>query len=256
MNQKIHQLIASTNHLLKSKSRFRIHSPFVYNLITKCLSSDIPTEHATQLEKYRKEIYQTSPFFSTDLGSGKNRMMDGKALQKMSVSKNNGRILYNLSRYFRPNHILELGTSAGLSAAYLAAASPDASLITIEGCPQKAKLAARHLQQYAFPNLRVINADALKQLTKLQHEQYQADIIFIDANHTYQGTMDFFNLLLPLTHEDSIIIVDDIFWSKAMTRAWNHLTARQEVHLSVATMQFGLLFFKSGIQKQYFRLRF
>ncbi|MCF8331928.1 MAG: class I SAM-dependent methyltransferase [Bacteroidales bacterium] len=255
MNRKAQQILAMANHLIHSKSRYSVHSPFVYKLITKGVKPGIPAEKATMLDEFRRELAKTEAFHSRDLGTGQNRLLDGKALQNMSVNKWNGRILFNLCRYFQSKNILELGTSAGLSAAYLSFGNPNASILTIEGCPEKTKIASGLFRQFHLNNIDIINSDAAQHFSRLQKDNYRADLIFIDADHSYQGATTFFRQLLPFTHQESIMIFDDIYWSEAMTKAWMDISNHQQVTLSVSTLQFGIIFFKAGIQKQHFRIR-
>ena len=46
------------------------------------------------------------------------------------------------------------------------------------------------------------------------------DFAFIDANHKFTPTLKYFSWLAEKSHADTIIVLDDIHWSKQMEQAW------------------------------------
>ena len=87
-------------------------------------------------------------------------------------------------------------------------------------------------------------------------EQSKLDFVFIDGNHRKDATLNYFNLCLPKVHEDSVIIFDDIYWSKGMAQAWEHIKAHPDVSVTIDLFWIGLVFFRSGQAKQDFKIRF
>lgn len=247
--------MAAASHFFRSGSRYSVHSPFVYDLITKALKPQISTEHTGIIKNIEREIAHTPPFMSTDLGTGNNRELSGKSLLKMSINDRYGSMLYGLCQHFSPENILELGTSAGLSAAWMALGSPKAKLTSVEACPRKTQLAGEVLRKNGISNVDLINGEAASYIQQLRKKEYKAQLFFIDADHSYESTKYFYSKLLPLSTENSLMIFDDIYWSLGMTEAWNEISADKNVSLAVATMRFGMIFFRKGIEKQYFRLR-
>jgi len=78
----------------------------------------------------------------------------------------------------------------------------------------------------------------------------------MDANHRYEPTIRYFEHLLNRIHEESIIIVDDINWSKEMSMAWNKLKNDPNVTTSVDLYELGILFFKPALEKKHYKLMF
>jgi predicted O-methyltransferase YrrM len=255
MNKKLHQAIAIAGHLWNSRSRYGVHSPFVYDLITKGLKAQPKAEELVLIRELRQTIENTRSFHTVDLGSGKNRMLNGNDLLQMSISMRYGKMLYGISKHFQPLNILELGTSAGLSTAFLTLGNRNSEIITVEGCPEKSKIANKIFANHGLSNITMINRDAHAQIELLKKKNYKADLIFIDAGHTYESSMQFFSELMPITSSNSQMIFDDIYWSEGMSRAWKEITADTRVSLSVACLRFGIAFFREGIAKQHFRLR-
>jgi predicted O-methyltransferase YrrM len=84
----------------------------------------------------------------------------------------------------------------------------------------------------------------------------QIDLVYIDANHRYEPTLRYFESLLPLLHEKSLVVIDDIHWSKEMNEAWDVIKDRTEVSLSIDLFEAGLLFFDPNIEKSDYILKF
>ncbi|MFW6020091.1 MAG: O-methyltransferase [Bacteroidales bacterium] len=213
------------------------------------------SQDAKIIRAFKQDIRQIQNFSALDLGTKQNRSLNGKSLLKMGIDSRYGTKLYGLCRYFRPQHIVELGTSAGLSTAYLAVAYPKAQIITIEGCPGKANIAKQLFQKHQLHNITVVNDEATNYINQLNSCNYKADLVFIDADHSYSGTLDFYNLLKNITTHNSVLIFDDIYWSRGMKKAWKSIIQDKHVSVSLATMRFGLVFFKKNIARQHFNLR-
>ena len=83
------------------------------------------------------------------------------------------------------------------------------------------------------------------------------DLVYIDGNHTYGATSNYFNELLKITNENSILIFDDIYWSEEMAKVWQEIKNHAAVTLSIDLYKMGLIFFrKENKQKEHFCLRY
>jgi len=81
------------------------------------------------------------------------------------------------------------------------------------------------------------------------------DLIYIDGNHQKEATINYFHSLLKYTNNDSLIIFDDIHWSKGMTEAWETIVQDTNVTLSIDTFYWGFVFFRKEQEKQHFTIR-
>jgi predicted O-methyltransferase YrrM len=82
------------------------------------------------------------------------------------------------------------------------------------------------------------------------------DLIYIDGNHRYEPTMEYFEYALAHAHEDSFIIFDDIHWSDGMEKAWNAIKSSPKISVSIDLFQFGIICKKSTQRKQHFTLKY
>ena len=149
--------------------------------------------------------------------------------------------------------IVELGTSLGVTTAYMAAMDSRNRVVTFEGCEAVANMAKENWKALNINNIecRVGEIDA-EQLTRdIEH----LDMAFIDANHTYEGTCEYFDVLAGKVREKSVIVVDDIHYSEEMEKAWKAICADERVTSTIDLYQMGLVFFDKHYWKRHYTMR-
>ena len=165
------------------------------------------------------------------------------------------KILFKTALNYQPKTILELGTSLGISTLYFSKASDQSQVYTLEGCPNVANWAKYNFKSAKSKNIKQFIGEFDKSLPNSLKEIAQLDLVFIDGNHRYQPTMDYFNICLKKAHEHSIFIFDDIYWSDEMKKAWEELKAHPQVTQTIDLYQFGYVFFKKEFkEKQHWKL--
>ena len=154
---------------------------------------------------------------------------------------------------FRGLTIVELGTSLGVTTAYMAAMDSRNRVVTFEGCEAVANMARENWKALNINNIecRVGEIDA-EQLTRdIEH----LDVAFIDANHTYVSTCEYFDVLAGKVREKSVIVVDDIHYSEEMEKAWKAICADERVTSTIDLYQMGLVFFDKHYWKRHYTMR-
>ena len=137
--------------------------------------------------------------------------------------------------------IVELGTSLGITTAYLAAADSRNYVVTYEGCEAVAQVARENWKRLKMNNIECVVGEI--DLEALRSALSVVDVAFIDANHTYASTREYFNVLADKVHAKSVIVVDDIHHSAEMERAWKVICADARVTSTMDLYQMGLVFF-------------
>lgn len=238
-----------------------VHSPFVYKLVENVLSNQHSFYAFDELDKLRSELNKDSTELDiNDLGAGSQKLGNEKrkvrdiATHGIS-SKKQAELLFKLISYFRSEVVIELGTSIGLTSMYLSYAAANGKIYTLEGSGSLADFASRLFKDHKRSNITCIQGDFDQTLPKLLDQLNTFDLMYIDGNHTYEATLRYFELACQKTNEDSVIIFDDIYWSKEMTRAWEEIKANDRVRLSVDCFYFGMIFFRNAQkQKEHFKL--
>lgn len=255
----IHQTKSFIKFVRLSKNKHGVHSPFVYDLVTKCFNDKTKYPEYQILKSYRRALHSDPTTLEMkDFGQG-SRVFKGTARKVSAVTKNAGmkkkrqKLLLRVAYYFMSENILELGTSLGLGTSALSLSNKYAFVNTVEGCPNTAKKAAEYFKKFDLKNIEIHKQTFKEYLS--QHTKETFDLIFIDGDHNGERTLIYFNTLLNNVHNDSIIIFDDIYWSKDMTAAWQTIIANERVTVSIDTFQWGIVFFRKEQPKQHFTIR-
>jgi len=245
--------------LKASTNQHGVHSPFVYDLVTKCFYDRSRYKEYTILKQYRQSLYQNSKSISIfDFGSGSrvfksNNRVISKMAKTSGITSKRAKLLFRMVRYFNSKNILELGTSLGLATSALSLGHKQASITTIEGCPETAKIAQEQFSTFQLNNIHLKVSPFEKALPELALNLY--DLVYIDGNHTKQATLNYFEILLPIATNNSVFIFDDIHWSKGMTEAWDIIKNHPSVTVSIDTFFWGIIIFRKEQAKEHFTIR-
>ena len=176
-----------------------------------------------------------------------------------SIAKNAGvsvkrqQLLFRLAQYFKPEQVLELGTSLGMGTMALALGVPSAEITTAEGCAATSATAKAYFKDFGIKNI-VVETSTFEAF--FQHTTADRfDFVYVDGNHSKKETLQYFLTLLKYANNDSVFIFDDIYWSPEMTEAWQEIIAHPKVTVSIDTFQWGLVFFRKEQPKQHFSIR-
>ncbi len=245
-----------------SKSKWRIHSPFVYELVTKVFPH-IPSINGQEIEKVRKEYLTNHQLIEIhDFGAGFNNQKKKiiyKTISQITKSsarkQKEGELIYRIIKHLKPQKFLELGTNLGFSAAYIASALKEIhnhnyQFISLEG--------SESLHQYS--KLLTQNFNLEVELINIPFDDYLSELnktfdgIFIDGNHTYEATIRYFHKLKNHVNDGGFIIFDDIYWNHSMKKAWNEIAKDGYVTLSLDLYDFGIVFIKKNQAKEHFKI--
>ncbi len=240
-----------------------IHSPFVYEFVTKVLNDDRHFYAYNSIENLRKLLlHDPRQVTIEDMGAGsrgeKNYTRKIKDIAASALKpKKFGQLLFRMAAYYKPGTIVELGTSLGITTAYLASAENKAAVITMEGATEVAALAKENFKKLQLANIHIETGNFDDTLERMITKASGIDFAFVDGNHRYEPTMRYYRQLLPAMHEYSILIFDDIHWSREMEQAWEEIKQQPEITLSIDLFFIGLVFFrKENKVKQHFTIRF
>jgi len=240
-----------------------MHSPFVFQFILHVLNNKSGYEPPCEIEQLRKQLLADKRVLQIeDLGAG-SRMSATKerSVQQLAKSalkpKKYAQLLFRLLKHYQPKTILELGTSLGITTSYFAAANPKSHITTIEGSKGIAKVAKENFSKLGQQNIRILEGNFDKVLPSVISQLPSIDLAYIDGNHRYKPTLDYFYQLLSKTNNDSIMVFDDIHWSAEMEKAWQEIKAHPSVKCTVDIFFLGFVFFRSEFKvPQHFSIRF
>jgi predicted O-methyltransferase YrrM len=176
-----------------------------------------------------------------------------KIAKNAGTTNKRAKLLYRLTNYFKPENVLELGTSLGIATHAISLGNPKVNITTIEGCLSTFEFSKKNFEKHQLKNINAINGNFNDIIEKLTSNKY--DLIFFDGNHQKEATLNYFEKLLQTTNNDSVFIFDDIYWSKGMTEAWETIKLHRKVTVTIDTFFWGIVFFRNEQIKEHFIIR-
>ena len=251
------RLASGIQYVWHAKSSYYIHSPFVFNLLTNVINRRIEPSEFQKLNSIRSELINNNDKIEIEAvgtSSVTTKAFVSSIAKRYSVSSKYGRLLYNLVNHFQPSTILETGTGLGLSAANMALGNSHATVHTIDAISSLSNVAKQTLNNHNIHNVVFHNGQLDEVLEKICKDIQPIDAAYLDANHTYDATLRYFNILQPYLTTKAFVVIDDIHWSKDMNRAWKKLCQHESVTLSLDFYRMGVLFLNPDLSRENFQL--
>jgi predicted O-methyltransferase YrrM len=248
---------------ITSFNKYKIHSPFVFKLVTEVFEKQLLYDDFERIEAVRDSLKDNHTEIDViDLGAGSrafktHKRKISKIVRKSVKKEKYGHLLFMIVRHFKANSILELGTSLGITTAYLASAHENTRVITIEGSESIAKVAQENFDKLKLKNIQLVVGNFDNELKRICDERQKFDLIFIDGNHREVPTIDYFNTVLPYCHNDTILLFDDIHWSEEMQEAWEYIKNHEKVTTTIDIFEMGIVFLRKEFrQKQHMQISY
>ena len=115
-----------------------------------------------RLRSYRNSLLKNNLSIEvTDFGAGSrvfksNKRQVSAIAKNAGISKNRAELLIRVVQYFKPTHILEIGTSLGIGTACLSLGNSNSEITTMEGCPNTAEIAKKYFTKFNLKNIEVV----------------------------------------------------------------------------------------------------
>lgn len=256
MKNTLHQLKSFVTFWLDAVDAHSLHSPFLFDLYVNTLKARKPNLELKRVEQLRQELlFDNRSVGVTDLGSGASSGEGStrkiSAIARISLSPKKYSLLYRriIQRYDCRN-IIELGTSLGINTLYLAAGE-NSRVLTFEGSSAIAAMAKVLFDKAQSTNIELVPGNIDESLPKNLQSIDRVDFALIDANHRYDPTVNYFNLLVQKVNDHSIVVLDDIHYSSEMEKAWVAIQKHPKVSLTVDAFRCGIVFFNPSLGKQH-----
>ena len=240
-----------------------VHSPFVFDFIKCVLRDKKQYDCYAAIEGQRKKLKANNRLIEVeDFGAGSSIIKENKRVVKAIASsslkpRKFAQLFFRMVQYYKPATIVELGTSFGITASYLASGNKNAQLYTCEGAGNIAAIAQQTFDDLQIKNIELINGDFAKTLPSLFSKIGPVDFAFVDGNHRKEPTLQYFQQLLIHSKATTILIFDDIHWSNEMEAAWKIIQQNTAVTLTIDLFFIGLVFINPNFKvKQHFTIRF
>lgn len=242
----VSRVTAYLRYLRQARGSSRL-SPFVRDLYHSALRPRHSLAEAAPIDAFRRELGRSAIKLAIhdhgaghhQRGGGHQTVSLGKIARQAACTRRKGERLLRITRFFQPQRMLELGTHLGFSALYQWLGAPNARLITLEGAGSLAYLAREHLNHFGCP-AEIIHGPFAETLPALSVADYRPDYVYLDGDHREAPTLSYFEQIVPHMPVGSLVVLDDIYWSEEMARAWRHLSQHPAVSLSIDMYWLGI----------------
>lgn len=247
-------------HFLSAKNTrgFGVHSPYVFHFTKFVIYNKSAYYVFSSIEKIRSLLRKDKRVLNlTDFGTGNEQ---NKSIAKIVTTSlkpaKYGQLLYRLSDYIKARNVLELGTSLGITTSYLSTSSSEIKCVSLEGSPEIAAIAVENFNKLNIKNVQIVVGNIDITLLEVLNDFERLDLVFIDANHKSEAVLNYFNQCLTKIHNESILVLDDIYWSSDMEKAWETIKDHPRVKTTIDLFQLGIVFFNPDLYKKHYRMRF
>jgi predicted O-methyltransferase YrrM len=253
LKRYLYPVYSSIVYWLKKEDKYSLQGPFISELYKNLQSFLIHSRKKDlELEGFREKLLKDEEILEIeDLGAGSKKLKKNKFRKTANITKysTTGRKFSQIYQFFcsltPAKHVLELGTCVGINTKYLEKVT-EGELFTMEGA---GALWRKARENQPGKNTHFLLGNIKDLLPKHISQKDEVDFVLIDATHNYQGTVSYFNTLLPYLHQGSIVIIADIHWSGEMERAWSEIKKSQAISISIDLYECGILFFRKDLPK-------
>lgn len=244
----------------KHKQGDRTSSSFIEELFNHVFYEELPYYHYDLINDIRNDLLQSSKqIIVSDLGAGSKKFNDnrrsvGELVKYNASPRKQGELIARLVSYFKPERIIELGTSLGIGSLYFALPNSKAQIHTIEGCENLAEQAKINFQIAQAKNIKQHIGNFREILPVILNNLDAVNMVYFDGHHDYRATIDYFQVCLPKAAPGAVFIFDDIYWSEGMAMAWQEILAHASVAVSFDLFRFGIVILNMEIEKQHYVL--
>lgn len=236
---------------------FGIHSPYLYNFTRYVLSEFYNFYIFEAIERKRSELLKDHEIINVeDCGTGSFEKLSVANITRKSIKPaRQAQLLFRIVNYIKAQNVLELGTSLGLTTAYLASSSKNIKCFSLEGSEEIAQLAKKNVDSLGLKNIHIVLGNIDDTLSSVLNEFELLDFVFIDANHRSEAVVGYFNQCLTKVHKNTILVLDDIYWSGDMESAWEIIKNNPQVTSTIDLFYMGIVFFSNDLHKKHYKIR-
>ncbi len=235
---------------LKHRKGHGIHSPYLFEFTHRVLFNSEGEEPPAMVKKIHRELKKdASPM------GGDGRLVKS-FVKRSSVSEKHGALLHRISHWFAPEMIVELGTGLGISTLYLATGYQACPLHSIEGNTDRVTFAAQLVSRSMLGAVSIHWGDMEEKLAEIIPHLPGRFLAYVDGNHLYEPTLEYMKRLVGMAGEETVIIMDDIYWSKGMHKAWKEIISWPEIRVSIDLFHMGILLLRKDLNEAQLKIKF
>ena len=249
-----HRIKEFVKFYIRANTIYDVHSPFLYEFLMFTTDESRLYYQYQELDGLRLRLQlNASPIRDDDPGAGSHvsssQLTVGDVAKTAISSQQQCEWLYRVMMFLQPQCVLELGTSLGISALYMAAPLAKGTVHTLEGRRSIANLARQTITSSSVENITIIEGLFEDTLDDVLESVAKFDFVVLDGNHRYEPTIEYASKIID-KHSPKYMLIDDIYWSPEMTDAWKMLKTNPHYNVVIDFYDFGLLLHRPEINSR------
>ncbi|RHJ82675.1 SAM-dependent methyltransferase [Parabacteroides sp. AM08-6] len=256
------RIIPGTNTIRKGVLLYRgiryrrgygVHSPFVYNLITKVIEERCLYYSFYDIELIRKQLLFRDRLISYPDRQKKGRIRRrpiGEIVEREAIKPKHGALLFRLANYFKSQYFLQLGPAMGLSTLYLTSYASGLKCIALENVPELASIAKIAFEKAARNPIDLRTGVYKDLLPKALNDMERLDFVFFNTLYEQHNNHWLFEECLKRVHDDTIFVFEGIKASRKMRDFWQNVCSHSEVTVTIDLYSMGIVFFNKHLHKR------
>lgn len=215
-------------YMWQRKSEYKIHSPFVFDFMRKVLND-------RGSNRDYDTIYRVA------------RLLDKRKHINYNLRKQS-RLLYRMVRYFEPDSVVSFGRLSALNTTAFALGN----------------LQTKVYLEESDDFLETLNAMGVINVNLIQPSEFDSEhfrklntgFVFFSRDSFEDETWDYLVDCLNYKTSESVFVFEGIHHNRAMEDAWEEIKGNEDVSVTLDLYCVGLVFFREGIEKQDFVLKY
>lgn len=238
---------------IRYRRGYGVHSPFVFNLITKVIEERCSYYSFSDIELIRKQlVFRDDRITYPDWRQkGKLRQRTiGEIVAREAIKPKHGALLFRLTNYFKSRNILQFGSSMGLSTLYLTSYSTHLNCIALESVPEFASIARVSFEKAAHNPIDLRVGGYMDLLPQALKDMERLDFVFFNTLYEQQNLLFLFEECLKHAHNETIFVFEGIKANRSMREFWQMLCKHSGITVTVDLYSIGLVFFNKSLHKR------
>lgn len=257
---QIWKLKKALQWLYQSQNDRWLHPPWIFSLYQKAFRERKIREEWAQFEAYRAILRQSQReirFLDPSNGLEQFRTI-GQQASRTLLSQRGAQFLSVLADHTSCCAVLELGSSLGISALYLA--QKNRPVVTIEGAEPIANEARATFRQFPTLDITLLQGrfdemlpTAMAILNKIPSQK--PILVWLDGHHQEKATDQYIESIVTHFGNRAILVLDDIRWSSGMFHAWEKQVHNPHWKVKIDLHRIGVLLAETNLSPGTFVLR-
>ena len=217
---------------------YGVHSPFVFRLIKYVIGEKKCAYYAyDDMEMLRRKL---------------KHFPETRTVEKQTISKKKGELLFRLANEFQPRLILQVGAMQGMAALYMTAYSKKTRCQLWESNDLQADLTEKVLKMAATTQVDLRRGKYKSLFVQELFDVKQVDCFYFHLSDDMEELQEVLQHCFSSARTDAVLIIDDIRVCKAMKTLWKELIQSEKVTVSIDLYDIGILLFNKKYNKKHY----